>query len=50
MGNAPFLTTLLEGKYPDGYLEREGANAPKVEQGDMDGAVRLSGCGLRVSE
>jgi beta-glucosidase len=34
-GNAPFLTTLLEGKYPDNYLQHEGANAPKVEAGDM---------------
>jgi beta-glucosidase len=34
-GNAPFLTTILDGKYPDCYLEREGANAPKVESGDM---------------
>ena len=33
--NAPFLTAVLEGKYPDSYLEREGANAPKVEDGDM---------------
>jgi len=34
-GNAPFLTAVMEGKYTDGYLEREGANAPKVEPGDM---------------
>ncbi len=34
-GNAPFLTTLLEGKYPDSYFEREGANAPRVQPGDM---------------
>jgi beta-glucosidase len=34
-GNAPFLTALMEGKYTDGYLQREGANAPKVEPGDM---------------
>jgi beta-glucosidase len=33
--NAPFLTTLLEGRYPDSYLQREGANAPHVEPGDM---------------
>ena len=33
--NAPFLTTLLDGKYPESYLAREGANAPKVEEGDM---------------
>jgi len=33
--NAPFLTAVLEGKYTDGYLQREGANAPKVEAGDM---------------
>jgi beta-glucosidase len=34
-GNAQFLTAVLEGKYMDSYLEREGANAPKVEPGDM---------------
>jgi beta-glucosidase len=34
-GNAPFLTALMEGKYTDGYFQREGANAPKVEAGDM---------------
>jgi beta-glucosidase len=35
IGNAPFLTVLMEGKYPDEYLAHEGANAPKVEPGDM---------------
>lgn len=34
--NAQFLATLMEGKYPSEYLEREGANAPKVEPGDME--------------
>jgi beta-glucosidase len=34
-GNAPFLTAIMEGRYTDGYLTREGANAPKVEAGDM---------------
>jgi beta-glucosidase len=34
-GNAQFLTAVLEGKYTDAYLAREGANAPKVEAGDM---------------
>jgi beta-glucosidase len=34
-GNAPFLTAVLEGKYTEGYLQREGANAPKAEPGDM---------------
>jgi beta-glucosidase len=34
-GNAPFLTAVLEGKYTDAYLAREGKNAPKVEAGDM---------------
>jgi beta-glucosidase len=33
--NAPFLTTVLDGKYPESYLAKEGANAPKVEAGDM---------------
>ena len=36
IGNAPYLTTLMEGKYPKEYLEHEGANAPKVEPGDME--------------
>jgi beta-glucosidase len=34
-GNAPFLTALMEGKYTDHYLEEAGANAPKIEPGDM---------------
>ena len=34
-GNAAFLTAVMEGKYLDSYLAREGANAPKVESGDM---------------
>ncbi len=33
--NAPFLTTMLDGKYPESYLMEQGANAPKVEEGDM---------------
>jgi beta-glucosidase len=33
--NAPFLTTVLDGKYPESYLAQEGANAPKVEDADM---------------
>ncbi len=48
-GNAPFLTTLLEGKYPDSYLEREGANSPKIEPGDMKAiGSRLDFVGLNV--
>ncbi|HZP04454.1 MAG TPA: GH1 family beta-glucosidase [Terracidiphilus sp.] len=35
MENAAFLTTVMEGKYPDFYLESEGANAPKFEPADM---------------
>ncbi len=35
MENAAFLTTVMEGKYPEFYLEREGENAPKAEPGDM---------------
>jgi beta-glucosidase len=34
-GNAQFLTAVMEGKYTDRYLEHAGANAPKVEAGDM---------------
>jgi beta-glucosidase len=33
--NAPFLTAVMEGKYIDSYLEDAGANAPKVQAGDM---------------
>ena len=33
--NAPFLTAVMEGKYTDGYIEREGANAPKVQGDDL---------------
>jgi beta-glucosidase len=33
--NAPFLTAVLEGRYTERYLEKEGKNAPKVEAGDM---------------
>jgi beta-glucosidase len=33
--NAPFLTTVLEGKYPDSYLSAEDGNAPKYNSGDM---------------
>ncbi len=33
--NAPFLTAVMEGKYTDGYLKREGANAPKVQGDDL---------------
>ena len=33
--NAPFLTAVMEGKYTDGYLAREGANAPKVQADDL---------------
>jgi beta-glucosidase len=33
--NASFLTAIMEGKYTDSYLRQEGANAPKVEAGDM---------------
>jgi len=48
-GNAPFLTTLMEGKYPDSYLEREGANAPRVEAGDMEAiGSKLDFVGLNV--
>lgn len=33
--NAPFLTAVMEGKYLDSYLAAAGADAPKVEAGDM---------------
>jgi beta-glucosidase len=34
--NAPFLTAVLEGKYTESFLEREGADAPRVSAGDME--------------
>jgi beta-glucosidase len=47
--NAPFLTAVLEGNYPDSYLKREGANAPKIEDGDMKAiGSRLDFVGLNV--
>jgi beta-glucosidase len=33
--NAPFLTALMEGRYIDAYLQKEGRNAPVVLPGDM---------------
>jgi beta-glucosidase len=33
--NAMFLTAIMEGRYIDEYLAHEGANAPKVQPGDM---------------
>jgi beta-glucosidase len=47
--SAYFLTAILEGKYPESYLEREGANAPRVEAGDMTAiASPLDFVGLNV--
>jgi beta-glucosidase len=48
-GAAHFLAPLMEGKYPASYLEREGANAPKVEPGDMEAiGSKLDFVGLNV--
>jgi len=33
--NAMFLTAIMEGRYLDSYLQREGNAAPKVQVGDM---------------
>ncbi|MGA7859283.1 MAG: GH1 family beta-glucosidase [Terracidiphilus sp.] len=47
--NAPFLTAVMEGKYLESYLEREGANAPKVEPGDMEAiGSKLDFVGLNI--
>lgn len=49
LGNAPFFTTVMEGKYPAEYLEKEGANAPKVEPGDLEAiASPLDFVGLNI--
>jgi beta-glucosidase len=48
-GAAAFLAPVMEGKYSAAYLEREGANAPKVEPGDMAAiASKLDFVGLNV--
>lgn len=36
IGNAPFLTALMEGQYLPEYLEQEGANAPMTRNGDLN--------------
>jgi len=47
--NAPFLTAVMEGRYLDVYLEKEGANAPKVQPGDMEAiSSKLDFVGLNV--
>jgi beta-glucosidase len=47
--NAPFLTALMEGRYLDVYLEEEGANAPRVQPGDMEAiGSKLDFVGLNV--
>jgi len=47
--NAPFLTAVMEGRYLDVYLEKEGANAPKVQPGDMEAiGSKLDFVGLNV--
>jgi len=33
--NAMFLTAIMEGRYIDSYLQAQGADAPKVQAGDM---------------
>jgi beta-glucosidase len=47
--NAHFLTAVLEGRYLDVYLEKEGANAPKVLAGDMEAiGSKLDFVGLNI--
>ena len=47
--NGMFLTALMEGKYPDEYLQQEGANAPKVQPGDMQAiGSKLDFVGLNI--
>lgn len=48
-GNAPFLTAIMEGRYIESYLKREGTNAPHVEPGDMKAiGSKLDFVGLNV--
>ena len=47
--NAPFLTTVLEGKYPEEYLAQEGAAAPAIQPGDMEAiGSKLDFVGLNI--
>lgn len=47
--SAWFLTAILEGKYPDSYLEGEGLNAPRIEAGDMEAiGSKLDFVGLNI--
>ncbi len=47
--NAPFLTTVLEGKYPEEYLAQEGAAAPTIQPGDMEAiGSKLDFVGLNI--
>jgi beta-glucosidase len=47
--NAPFLTALMEGRYIDAYLQKEGRNAPVVQPGDMEAiGSKLDFVGLNV--
>jgi beta-glucosidase len=49
IGNAPFLTALMEGKYIDEYQHLMGAAAPKVEEGDFKAiSSKLDFVGLNV--
>lgn len=49
IGNAPFITALMEGKYIDEYLQTAGAHAPKVEAGDFKAiGSKLDFVGLNV--
>ena len=40
--NAPFLTAVMEGKYTDAYLTKEGADAPKHTDVEMKAISSLS--------
>jgi beta-glucosidase len=47
--NGMFLTPVLERKYPDEYLQRQGANAPKIQPGDMEAiGSKLDFVGLNI--
>jgi beta-glucosidase len=47
--NAQFLTAVMEGRYIDSFLKREGADAPKAEAGDMEAiGSKLDFVGLNV--
>ncbi len=47
--NSPLLDPMVNGRYPEKWLKKQGADAPKVEAGDLETISQpLDFCGLNV--